>query len=106
MQQMMARVQGVFDPAIEAQGYDKMRSTVEVDLMNGRTLVQPADERYRGGPQKPFTREELHGKFTDCAQLVLSEAQIKQAIATIESVDTLPDIHALVRAVAPNAAMT
>ena len=100
-QQMMARVQGVFDPAIEAQGYDKMRSTVEVDLVNGATLVQPADERYRGGPEKPFTREELHGKFTDCAQLVLSAAQIKQAVATIESVDTLQDIRILVRAVAP-----
>ncbi len=104
VQQMMARVRGVFDPAIEAQGYDKMRSIVEVDLTDGRTLVQQADERYRGGPQKPFTREELHGKFTDCAQLVLSQPQIKPAIAAIESVDTLPDIRTLVRALAPNVA--
>ena len=40
--------------------------------VDGRTLVQPSDDRYRGGPDNPFTREELHAKFADCAQLVLS----------------------------------
>ena len=31
---------------------------------------QASDDRYRGGPERPFTREELHEKFTDCASLV------------------------------------
>ena len=39
-----------------------MRSIIEVNLTDGRTLVEEADERYRGGPEKPFTREQLHGK--------------------------------------------
>ena len=43
-------------PEIEAQGFDKIRSIVEVDLIDGRTLVQASDDRYRGGPDKPFTR--------------------------------------------------
>jgi len=67
-------------------------------------LPQPSDERYRGGPEKPFTREELHGKFADCAQLVLSDAQTAQALAAIESVDTLRDVRQLVRALAPGVA--
>ena len=72
VQQMMAKVQRILDPDIEARGFDKIRSTVEVDLEDGRRLVRAADERYRGGPDRPFTREELHEKFTDCAGLVLS----------------------------------
>ena len=40
-------------------GFERIRSTVEVDLVDGRTLVQEADERYRGGPERPFTRDEL-----------------------------------------------
>jgi 2-methylcitrate dehydratase PrpD len=98
---MMARVRGVFDAKIEAQGYDKIRSVVEVDLVDGRTLVEPSDDRYRGGPERPFTREELHAKFADCAQLVLSEPQVRQALSAIEAVETLPDVRQLVRALAP-----
>ncbi len=101
VQQMMQRVTGVFDPAIEARGYDKIRSIVEIDLVDGRTLVEPADERYRGGPDKPFTRDELHGKFRDCAQLVMSDDQITRALASIESVETMADVQQLVRALAP-----
>ncbi|MBI4886377.1 MAG: MmgE/PrpD family protein [Acidobacteria bacterium] len=56
-QAMMRKVTTVRDAAIEARGFDKMRSIIEVDLADGRTLVQEADERYRGGPEKPFTRD-------------------------------------------------
>ena len=56
VQAMMPRIETVFDPAIEARGFDKMRSIVEVDLVDGRKLAQPSDERYRGGPDRPFTR--------------------------------------------------
>ena len=66
-----------------------------------------SDDRYRGGPDRPFTREELHAKFTDCAQLVLSPARMKEALAQIESIDTLKDIRQLattLSAVEPGAA--
>lgn len=59
----------------------------------GRKLSQPSDERYRGGPEKPFTRAELHEKFTDCASLVLSGDQIKRALDAIESVDRLASVR-------------
>jgi 2-methylcitrate dehydratase PrpD len=94
----MTRVDTVFDKEIEARGFDKMRSLVEVDLKDGRTLKQPSDERYRGGPENPFTRADLHAKFTDCASLVLSADRIRRAIETIESVETLGTIRDLTTA--------
>jgi 2-methylcitrate dehydratase PrpD len=102
VQRMMERVTGVFDPQIEAKGFDKIRSVVEVDLVDGRTLVQPSDERYRGGPDKPFTREELQAKFADCAQLVLSPERVQRALAQIESIETLKDIRDLVKTLSPD----
>ena len=84
--------------AIEARGFDKIRSIVEVDLVDGRTLTQASDDRYRGGPEKPFTREELHAKFADCAAPVLEPGRIRQALETIESVERLKTAGALVSA--------
>jgi 2-methylcitrate dehydratase PrpD len=97
VQEMMRRCETVLDPEIEAKGWEKIRSTVEVDLADGRTLVQEADERYRGGPDHPFTREDLVEKFTDCAGLVLPPAAMAEAVAMVESLETLPDVTALVK---------
>ncbi len=106
VQRMMERVTGIFDAKIEAQGFDKIRSVVEVDLADGRTLVQPSDDKYRGGPDRPFTRQELHDKFADCAQLVLSPARVERAFTQIESIDALKDVRELVRTLSPDAAAT
>ncbi len=105
VQEMMARVQTILDPVIEARGFDRIRSTVEVDLADGRRLVQEADERYRGGPDHPFTREDLHGKFSDCASLVLSPATITEALAMLETLETVNDIGQLVQVVTPRSAV-
>jgi 2-methylcitrate dehydratase PrpD len=96
VQAMMKKVTTVRDAAIEARGFDKMRSTIEVDLTDGRTIVQDADERYRGGPDLPFTREDLHGKFTDCASLVLRPDAIKESLDQLESVDRVRNIREVV----------
>jgi 2-methylcitrate dehydratase PrpD len=94
---MMQRVTAVHDVEIEKRGFDKIRSIVEVDLVDGRTLVQPSDDRYRGGPENPFTREDLKAKFDDCAGLVLAQDRLTPAFNAIESVDSLSDIRQLVR---------
>ena len=100
VQAMMRKVERVLDPEIEAKGWEKIRSTVEVDLADGRTLVEHADERYRGGPDLPFTREELHEKFSDCASLVLPAGAVDETFAMIESLESLSDVGDLVRVVA------
>jgi 2-methylcitrate dehydratase PrpD len=101
VQAMMAKVTTVLDPEIEARGFEKIRSTVEVDLLDGRTLVQPADERYRGGPDHPFTREDLHEKFTDCASLVLVAPTMERVLTSVEQMESLPEIGQLVALLAP-----
>ena len=95
VQAMMAKVDTVFDQAIEARGFDKMRSIVEVDLTDGRKLSQASDERYRGGPERPFTREDLHEKFTDCASLILSSDRITRALDVIETLEQVKSIREL-----------
>ena len=96
-QQMMQRVTAVHDVDIEKQGFDKIRSIVEVDLVDGRKLVQPSDDRYRGGPDNPFTREDLKAKFEDCASLVLAKDRLTPAFNAIETVDSGGDVRQLVR---------
>ena len=97
IQQMMTKVSTVFDPKIEALGFDKIRSIVEVDLVDGRTLVQPSDERYRGSPAWPFTMAELRERFADCAAPVLSKQHIQRALDQIESIEKLRDVGELTR---------
>ncbi len=99
VQDMMRKVTTIRDQAIEARGFDKMRSIIEVDLTDGRTLVQEADERYRGGPEKPFTREDLHGKFTDCASLVLRPDAIGATLDRLESLEQVRSIREIVNLV-------
>ena len=97
VQQMMPRVTGIFDPKIEALGFDKIRSVVEVDLTDGRTLVEASSDKYRGGPDNPLTQTELHERFSDCATLTLPESRVSQALSQIESIEKLKDIHELTR---------
>jgi 2-methylcitrate dehydratase PrpD len=103
VQEMMSRCQTILDKAIEDRGFEKIRSTVEVDLVDGRTLVQEADERYRGGPARPFTREELHGKFTECAELVLPSDAIAETLRLVESLEQVSDVTSLVTVLATRA---
>lgn len=97
VQAMMRKVERVLAPEIEAKGFEKIRSTVEVNLDDGRTLVEHADERYRGGPDLPFTREELHEKFSDCASLVLPPSAIEETFNMVETLEDLPDVARLAR---------
>jgi 2-methylcitrate dehydratase PrpD len=98
VQALMRKVERVLDPEIEAKGWEKIRSTVEVDLLDGRKLVEHADERYRGGPDLPFTRDELYEKWSDCASLVLTSAAVEEVFELIERLERMQDITALVRA--------
>jgi 2-methylcitrate dehydratase PrpD len=97
VQRMMPLVTAIFDPKIEAMGFDKMRSVVEVDLKDGQTFVQAASDKYHGGPDWPFTRAELHERFTDCATLALPQIRAQQVLEQIEGVDTLKNIRDLTR---------
>lgn len=97
MQDMQARVTCRFDPAIEAKGFDKMRSRIEIRLKDGTTVAGDADERYRGGPEKPMADGELEAKVFSCAEGVLDKAAASRLIDRAWKVLDLPDATVLVR---------
>lgn len=92
---MMRRVTVEFDAAIDARGYDRMRSAMDVRLRDGAAFTVEADT-YPGGPERPLTPEELRGKFRECARLVLSEAGTEEALESVEGIARLSRVRDLV----------
>lgn len=92
---LMQRIHTEFDPAIEAKGYDKMRSRVEVKLKDGNTIVKDADYRYRGGPENPLSDDELKEKFTDCSRSIVSNATRQEVFNIVFKLEDLPDMDTL-----------
>ncbi len=92
---MMSRVSVQFDQEIDDRGYERMQSAIDVTLKDGRQLTTSADT-YRGGPERPLTVDELHGKFRECARLVMDEGEVDTALDRVARVDSLPHIEDLV----------
>ena len=90
----MRRVEVRFDPEIDARGYDRMRSAIEVRLRDGSVLTAAADT-YPGGPERPASPEELRGKFRECAGQVLPAERAEAALARIGEVERLPSLAPL-----------
>jgi 2-methylcitrate dehydratase PrpD len=101
VQAMIRRVRTEFDPAIEAKGYEKIRSRVEVVLKDGRKIVRDSGEAYRGGPDNPLSDKDLQGKFTDCSEKLL-DAKARQAIfAAVAGLDNIKDMKEFVSLLNP-----
>ena len=83
---MMRRVSVEFDPEIDARGYDRMRSAMDLRLRDGTEITVEADV-YPGGPERPLTRGELRDKFRDCAAQALPSDRAEEALALVERVD-------------------
>ncbi|MBI1219925.1 MAG: MmgE/PrpD family protein [Rhodobacteraceae bacterium] len=95
MQAMQRRIETIHDPEIEARGFDRIRSRIEIDTADGRTLVQWADERYRGGPSKPFTEADIEEKFRVCTEGRLGAAASASLLKATAGIADLADTSAL-----------
>lgn len=95
MQAMQKRMETRFDPDIEALGFDKMRSRIEIRLKRGETVSGDADERYRGGPENPLTDDELKVKVRSCCEGVLSAGDTEGLIDAALGVTGMDDAAAL-----------
>ncbi|MBW2440619.1 MAG: MmgE/PrpD family protein [Deltaproteobacteria bacterium] len=93
---LMQKIRTEFDPVIEAKGYDKMRSRVEVTLNNGSRIVRDADDRYRGGPENPLSDDELKEKFADCSQSMISDSTRDEVVKTVFELDSLSNMDSLI----------
>ena len=87
MRDMQARIAVHLDQNIEAKGFDKIRSRIELTTPDGRRFVQWADERYRGGPDHPMTDAELESKVYSATEGVLDRARQDALIAAAWSID-------------------
>ena len=68
-QGLMQRIRTAFDPEIEAKGWDKIRSRVEVVLNSDSKIIKEADERYRGGPDRITSYNVCYTKLLRDAEL-------------------------------------
>ncbi|PWG65832.1 MmgE/PrpD family protein [Spiribacter halobius] len=91
MQDMQRRITTQLDPEIEARGFDRIRSRIELVTRDGRTLTQWADERYRGGPSLPMTDDEVADKFRACTDGLLSAARQQAVIDGVMGLVALDD---------------
>ncbi|MEM7242548.1 MAG: MmgE/PrpD family protein [Pseudomonadota bacterium] len=97
MQAMQRRISTELDPDIEAQGFDKMRSRIEITMTDGTKIDGWADERYRGGPENPLSDAEVEAKFRACAEGVLTKAHQDKVIKDIWSVLDCKDVTDIAR---------
>jgi 2-methylcitrate dehydratase PrpD len=91
------RVAYAIDPAIDYPR--QFVGDVEITLADGRVLRERQD-RPRGGPDAPLTREELEAKFRGNAG-ALPPARIEQAIRLVDTLDTGATLADLFASLAP-----
>jgi 2-methylcitrate dehydratase PrpD len=96
MQAMQRRVKTEFDPAIEAMGFDKVRSRITIHRKDGSEVEGWADERYRGGPDNPMTDAEVEAKLRSCCDGVLDTAAQDRLIGAIWAMMDTTDATELV----------
>jgi len=84
------------DPQLENDATGGRPSQVWIRLTDGRSFYRQVDFP-RGSLQAPLSAEELRGKFGSCARRALSEAAASEALALLDSLETLDDVAPLGR---------
>ena len=91
---MMRRVKTINDPEIARKGTDKIRSVIEVELYNKKTLRMIADTT-RGTPDRPLKENELYDKFIDCASFIYGRDRVEHIYKKIKEINKLNIINEL-----------
>ena len=94
LREAMGRVKTIRDGEVEAMGVEKMRSVVEVELVDGRVISRFADTA-RGTPEKPLKPGELEEKFMECASFALVEEEVREVVGMVRGLDGLGDLSEL-----------
>ncbi len=91
----MKKIEPYQDENIEAQGYDRIRAKITIEMEDGSTHEALA-EVSRGTPMRPMDRDELYEKFQECCSLVYEEEQIARAEGMLYKVDKMESIYPLI----------
>ena len=90
----MSRVSAYLHEDLEAQGFQRIRSLLEITLRDGTVLTKSA-ETSRGTPDRPMTSDELAEKIMDCDQGILSAAAAEECLDLIMGLEEISHIDAL-----------
>jgi len=90
----MRKVRTIHDEGIAGMGVEKMRSIVEVELVDGRTIRREAGPA-RGTPEKPLKPHDLEEKFIDCAAFVHDEEKSRKILSLIRGLEDMPEVGEL-----------
>ena len=96
IRRMMGQVTPYLHDGIEASGFERIRSIIEVKLKDGTVLSREASTS-RGTPDRPMTPPELAEKFRDCSQHVLSEPGRKEVLEMVYRLEDVVDVTNLTR---------
>jgi 2-methylcitrate dehydratase PrpD len=77
-------------------------SEVTITLRGGKTLVKRVSLA-KGQPKNPLTVGDLEVKFRDCANRVLPADRVESVLASVRTLETVPDVSVLARMLAGNA---
>jgi len=95
MQAMQRRIVTLYDSKIEAMGFEKMRSKVEIRFKDGRSVSGSSSEVYRGGPDNPLTDREVEEKARGCCAGTLDEKTTDSLIENGWNILNLDDVSVL-----------
>jgi 2-methylcitrate dehydratase PrpD len=93
IQALMSRVSMRVEPAFDSTA-PLSNTRVTIRLRDGRELRQSADGA-RGYPARPASEGQLHEKFSECAERVLSSSATEQAWEVLGRIDDLDDMSSL-----------
>ncbi len=101
MQAMQRKIKTRHDPEIERLGFDKMRSRITIQTIDGQRYEGAADEHYRGGPDHPLTDDQLEDKVRACCEGLLNYAEQERLIQTARDIQRLDDVTVLADVIQP-----
>lgn len=90
-QAMQERIETNHAPDIDAMGWDRIRSRIEVVTKDGRRLERWADEAYRGSPHNPLSDREVEEKFESCAEGLLDARRTRALMDRVWSLEEAGD---------------
>ena len=96
VQAMQKKISTHYDKDIEELGVDKIRSRIEVELINGQNFTIDADENYRGGPDNPLTDLDIENKLEVCSENLLNEGQLSAVKSFIWNLENEVNVNKIV----------
>jgi 2-methylcitrate dehydratase len=80
-------------------------SRITVKLKDGRVLTKAAPYS-RGWPEDPVAWDDVKAKYSQCAEDILSHAQVAETVDMIAGLERVNQVSELVRALTPARTMT